>query len=241
MQLLDIVNLKLPESRQLTIEEEELYVYLFKKRFGYDPIHQHYTVTPWIISTWNTDEVPELEQFQLSFRDRLLRDPRATDTKHFDHLAKLFDELVNTERNTVIRPNQEPSVRLNILTNGGMKEMGKRSTGESSSVNLYLNTGTGATAEAVTDDVTYSNSLQTEKSRTLLGSKATVDQQERYSGSINDGDVTGEPLDITESGINTAASSGKQISRVTFAAQELDTGYTMAFQSLINHRNGVAS
>lgn len=237
---LDLLNYYPPKGA-LTIEEEKLYLYLFKKRFGIDPVHQHYTVTPWIISTWNTSEVPELEQFQLSFQDRLRKDPRATDTKHFDHLTKLFDEIANTDRNTVIRPNQEPSVRMNILTNGGMKEMGKRSSGESASVNLYLNTGTGTTAEAATDDTTYSNSLQTEKSRTLLASKATVDQQERYSGSINDGDVTGEPLNITEAGLNTASSSGKQISRVTFAAQVIDTGYTMAFQSLINHRNGVAS
>jgi hypothetical protein len=239
--MLPVLLQSYPETKNLSVEEEQLYIYLFKKRFGFDPIHQHYTVTPWIISTWNTDEVPELEQFQLSFRDRLLQNPRATDQKHFDHLCKLWDELKNTERNTVIRPNQEPSVRLNVLTNGGMKEMGKRSTGESASVNLYLNTGSGTTAEDKTDDVTYSNSLQTEKSRTTLGSKATVDQQERYSGSINDGDVTGEPLNITEAGINTAASSGKQISRVTFVAQIIDTGYTMAFQSLINHRNGVAS
>ena len=231
----------LPTNRQLSASEERKYRYLFKKKFGYDPVHFHIYENPWIVSTWRSKEVPELIELQARGEDLYKKNPRFTDSKQFDFLNKLWEELKNTTRNTVTRPLWNPIIKLNILTNGGMTEMGKRSTAESTSTNSHMNIGTGTTSELVTDDTTYSNSLQTQRARIAVASRATVSQQERYSAAFsNPTHVTGSPA-ISEAGINTHATSGIQIARVTFAAQSLLNGYTMAFQALVNHRNGTAA
>lgn len=241
MRNLDLLFPELQRNGNLTIQEEELFRKLFVKKHGFDPIHASYQNTTWIISTWKSNEVPELKEIQRQSEERFSQNPDYHDSKQFDLLCKLFDECRNTNRNTVIRPVNLPLLKDNILTSEGMNNYGKSRTGETSDTNAYLNIGTGTTAEAEADHTTYSGSLQTEKARLVMGSRAAVLTQERYSAAFDDGDVTGEPLSITEAGINTAASSGKQIARVVFAAQTLDTGYTMAFQALVNHRNGAAS
>jgi hypothetical protein len=226
---------------QLTPDEESLYRKLFKKKFGYDPVHAHIYDNPWIISTWKSDEVTELVELQHKGEELYQKNPKFADSKQFDFLNKLWQELKSTTRNTVIRPASNPIIKLNVLTLAGMTEMGKRSTAESSSTNSHMNIGTGTTPEQETDSTTYSNSLQTQLARIAVGSRATVNQQERYSAAFsNPTHVTGSP-NISEAGINTHASSGIQIARVTFPAESLPNGYTKAFQALINHRNGVAA
>lgn len=176
---------ELPKPGELSAEEESQYIYLFKKKFGYDPIHDHRTQTTWIISTWKSNQVPELKEIQRQSEERFKQNPKYADSKQFDFLNKLWDELRNTERNSVIKPVRLPIVTLNLLTSEGMNNYGKSRTGETSDTNAYMNIGTGTTAEAEADHTTYSGSLQTEKARLVMGSRAAVLTQERYSAAFD--------------------------------------------------------
>lgn len=202
------------------------------------------TTTTWVASRWSKAKVPEIMEMQKLGMESIAKHPTLPETRLMDFLNKLWNELKETDRHTTHRPESLPLVKLNILTNGGMNDMSKSRTGEGTNTNAYMNIGTGTTAEAVTDDTTYSNSLQTQSARKTMGSKAAVNQQERYSAAFDDTDVTGEPLSITEAGINTHTTghaSQKQIARTTFTAQTLDVGITIAFQAYVNHRNGTAT
>lgn len=235
---------ELPKAKQLSEADERIYRRLFIEKNGYDPVHFHLYANPWIIATWKTSEVTELVELQARGEEIFSKNPHCADTKQFDYLEKLWDELRGTTRNTVIKPVGIPIVTLNVITDGGFEIIGKRSTGEDTSTNAYMNIGSGVTGEQPSDDTTYSNSLQNQLARKLMGSKATVGKQQRFSCAFsNPADLSGSP-NISEAGINTQTTGHaqqKQIIRFTFLAETLNNGFTKSLQCLINSKMGVAS
>jgi len=228
--------------------------YIWKKAvqsvFGFDPVHLNLSHNLWTFVTWNKDEVGYISDIQKRVNDNpklAIGDKSGLLAK----LDKLMEEMKATDRKTTVHPQQIqlingifPPRRLvyqrktNILTETGMAEMGKRSTGESSTTNSHHAIGTGTTAEAVTDHVTYSGALQTEKARLAVGTGVVVNQTERYGTAFDADDVTGEPLQITEGGLLTGAAAAMLVLRVTADAQELDTGNIVTLQTNVTHQNG---
>lgn len=234
--------------------------YIWKKAvqsvFGFDPVHLNLSHNLWTFVTWNKDEVGYLSDIQKRVNDS----PKLAIGDKSGLLAKidkLMEEMKATDRKTTVHPQQIqlingifPPRRLiykkpkpwkgpNILTETGMGEMGKRSTGESSTTNGFHAIGTGTTAETVTDHVTYSGDLETEQASLAVGTAVVVNQTERYGTAFDADDVTGEPLQITEGGLKTAIdASGILVLRVTADAQELDTGNIITLQTNVTHQNG---
>lgn len=206
--------------------------------FGFKPIHLTISHNIWTIARWDAAQYPELKNDQ-----NLLR-----------KLEKIWLEIADTDRKGTIEPPLSCSVingiiphrelkypgplsfedKLNnILTNLGMAEMGKRSTAESATTNTHHAVGTGAVAEAVTDTV-----LGTEVGRVAIGTRAVVNQTERYGSAFADTDIAPVPSTITEAGVLTLAAGGVLILRVTAAGQVLDTGNIITVQTNVSHQNG---
>ena len=224
--------------------------------FGFDPKHLSLTHSHWTLTTWNKDEVPEIVEAQARANDN----PKLAIGDHshlMEIMDKLFLEMQQTSRKTtptlkqmqIIRgPNTPrllayPKIKSiqkdidNILTNDGMAEMGKNRTGESVLTNAYHAIGTGVSAEALTDHVTYSGALQTEQARKVIGTRTVVNQTERYGTAFVDTDIT-PPKDITEAGVLTAALGAILMLRVTADPQNLDTGNIITAQTNVSHQNG---
>lgn len=201
--------------------------------FGFDLKHLTFSHSLWNFALWNQDDYPELAQ---------------NDSNILNKLDKIFNEIINTDRNTTSLPIQiENQINgksfkskqniTNILVNGGMNEMGKRSTNESSSTNIGHAIGTGDNTPELTDII-----LQTEIFRKSIGTRTTVLQTERYGTAFTGSDIGGGPAEITEAGIFTTTSpgpSGIMIARVTSSAFLLETGKIFTLQTNITHKNGI--
>ena len=201
-----------------------------KSKFGFEPEHLTLQYNLWTIARWNESEVPELAK---------------NDQNLISKLDKIWKEISETKRKTTVKPLSVTVVngsisprclsyeeRLNILTNLGMAEMGKRSTAESTTTNTHHGIGTGITSETVSDTV-----LQTEVGRKVIGTRAVVNQTERYGTAFTDADVT-VPKTITEAAIFTLLVAGVMILRITAAGQLLDTGNIITIQTNVTHING---
>jgi len=217
---------------------KEMYVnWLFKRaclaKFGLDPEHLTLTFNLWSFATWQQDDVSYFEN-----RKGLL-----------NNLDRVWNEIKETDRKTTVKPlsacaiNGLPIPRIvnwqekvpNILPNAGMKEMGKRSTAESTTTNTHHAIGTGTTAAALGD-----TALETEVGRKVIGDRVVVNQTERYGTAFTSSDIT-PPKTITEAGVLTLASLGVLILHVIGAGQLLDTGLIVTVQTNITHANGTQS
>lgn len=200
-----------------------------KDRFDFEAQHLNLSHSTWIMESWKKEQYPELKN-----------------NKHLLHtLDKLHKELAESKQNEgpisrelIAGKNHfiQRSISKNILTNLGMNEMGRRSTGESSTTNDYHAIGTGTTTETISDTI-----LETEVGRKIMGTKTTVNQTERYATSFNDTDLTvSAPQFISEAGIFSLLSGGILIMRVTAQAPvELDFGLLVSILTNVTHQNGI--
>ena len=197
------------------------------------PKHFSFSRNLWTLITWQKDEVPFLKN-----------------NKHLlTNIDKLISEMLNTDRKTTVKPDQiqllngsPTNTKIikyqnnieNILTNLGMSEMAKRSTGATASHNTHHAVGTGLTAETLNDAT-----LETEVGRKEIGSALVSNQTERYGSSFSYEDVGSENRDITEAGILTAAVNGILILRITSDPQPLTEDRLITVQTNVSHQNGI--
>jgi len=220
-----------------------------REKYGFEPEHLQVTYNLWSFATWNKDDVPYIVEAQAK-ADENPKLAIGDKTKMLHHLDKIWHEIANTTRNTIVKPVQTQLInglpipkiltyqdRNNILTLDGMADMGKSRTAEASNTNTHHGIGTGTTAETTADHVTYSGALETEQDRKAIGTRAVVNQTERYGTAFLDTDIT-VPKSITEGGVFTAASGAILILRVTAAAQVLDTAQILTLQTNVTHQNG---
>ena len=197
-----------------------------KDKFGFDPQHLHLSSNIWILQTFKKSD------YNLK-----------NDNKLLSRLDKITQELCNTTKNTINPPQSTQIItptgpiqqekKYNILTLAGMAEMGKRSTGQTDSENTHHAIGTGTTAETINDDA-----LETEIGRIEIGTRAVVNQTERYGSVFDSDDIDNPPQDITEAGILTADADGILVMRVTNVAIALPEGLQLAIQTNVTHQNG---
>ncbi len=196
--------------------------------YGIDPIHLHMSRNLWTFILWDKDEVPYLEN-----NSRLLH-----------NLDKLTRELTATDRKTTAKPEMVQIIshdralkyqrKNNILTNLGMAEMAKRSTGTSASTNTHHAVGTGADSESLNDAA-----LAAEVYRKTIGTRSVVAQTERYGTAVTGGDITNPPNTLAESGIFTAPSGGILIMRVTSNPFQVTASNIFTIQTNVTHQNGI--
>lgn len=196
-------------------------------KFGFDPKHLNITIGRWIIESWDKSIYPELAKNDNNLQSKLdkLHEEFVESSKQSE--GPLTQELIVGKHHYIAR-----SEGVNILTNIGMNEMGKRSTAESSSTNTHHAIGTGTTTETISDTV-----LETEVGRKVIGTRNVVNQTERYSTAFTSADIT-PPQNISEAGILTEAALGVLIMRITATPVELDTGKVITLQTNITHQNG---
>jgi len=185
----------------------------------------------WSLSLWDAKEYPEFA---------------INDSRLYNKVTKVLNEIISTEKNTVNRPEQfticanNKSVtamlnKSNILPNLGMNEMAKRGTGESSSVNLAHAIGTDGTTPTLADE-----SLGTELFRKVIGTKQVVNQTEQYSTAITGTEIPGVPQNIVEAGIFTSLLADEPIliAHVTFTVFVLSISKIFLILTNISHKNG---
>ena len=197
-----------------------------KDKFGFDPEHLHLSSNVWIFQTFKKSD------YNLKNDHNLL-----------SRLDKITKELCSTEKNTVHPPQSTQIImpkgciqqekKYNILTLAGMNEMAKRSTDDTDTHNTHHGIGTGTTAETIND-----TTLETEIGRIEIGTRAVVNQTERYGSVFDSNDIDNPPQDITEAGIFTADANGILIMRVTNVAIALPAGLQLAIQTNVTHQNG---
>ena len=203
-----------------------LFNYSVKKKFGKESIHLTISHNLWSLALWDKKDYPELA---------------INDSKLLGRIMKIYNEISSTDRNTVIRPLQLQTVN-NILVNGGMNEMGKRSTGETASINAAMAIGIGTTTPTLADF-----ELETEILRNPMGTSQTVGQTEQYATAFPGSDLIATPnpppQNITESGLFTVATPDTPImtARVTFTVFVLDGGKIFTQLLNISHQNGTES
>ncbi len=182
----------------------------------------------WTFILWNKDEVPYLKN----------------DSRLLHNLDKLTRELAATDRKTTAKPEMVQIIshhravkyqqKHNILTNVGMAEMAKRSTGASGSTNTHHAVGTGTAAETLNDAV-----LAAEVYRKTIGTRTTIAQTERYGTAISGADIANPPNTLAESGVFTAASGGILIMRITSDPFQVTAQNIFTVQTNVTHENGV--
>ncbi len=213
----------------LSAGEQHQLVKLFNKKYGFPLDHTSLTHNYWTVATWKEDSVPFLNE-----------------SPHMiSELDKLWSEIANTDRNTVVRPlNAElvtPHGHLlsvedridNLLTNNGMKDMAQNRTGESSLGTSHVAVGDSNATETINDTV-----LGNELDRKVWSEKVTVDQTERYAASFVRSDFTSDVI-LREAGGFTASSGVILVFRVTFADKSISAGQIMTTQVSVTHQNGV--
>ncbi len=202
----------------------------FRSLCGVDPIHLHMSRNLWTFILWNKDEVPYLEN----------------DSRLLHNLDKLTRELIATDRKTTAKPEMVQIIshdralkyqqKHNILTNVGMEEMAKRSTGASGSTNTHHAVGTGTAAETLND-----TALAAEVYRKTIGTRSVISQTERYGTAIIGSDITNPPNTLAESGVFTAASGGILIMRITSDPFQVTAQNIFTVQTNVTHANGLES
>lgn len=198
-------------------------------KFGFDPMHLNITVGRWIIESWDKSQFPELAKNDNNLTSKLdkLHKEFAESSKKQE--GPLTQELIVGQHHYIAQRKG-----VNILTNVGMNEMGKRSTAESSTTNTHHAIGTGTTTETISD-----TTLETEVGRKVIGTRNVVNQTERYSTAFTSADLTvAAPQNISEAGILTLAALGVLIVRITATPVELDVGKVITLQTNITHQNG---
>ncbi len=219
-------TMRLPETIQnLKAHARQL---VCRSLYGVDPIHLHMSRNLWTFILWNKDEVPYLEN-----NSRLL-----------DDLDKLTRELTDTDRKTTAKPEMVQIIsharalkyqqKNNILTNLGMAEMAKRSTGASASTNTHHAVGTGTAAETLNDAA-----LAAEVYRKVIGTRSVISQTERYGTAVTGADIPNPPNTLAESGIFTAAAAGILIMRVTSDPFQVTNQNIFTVQTNVTHQNGI--
>ena len=215
----------------LTKFEENYLAELFQKKHGFPLGHSNISNNKWTVATWNENEVPYL---------------RPENPSLINELDSLWSEMANTDRNTVVFPEQAEIIngrkhsvldfeqRLdNILTNVGMTNMAKNRTAESSASTLAVAVGSSATAEALSD-----TALIAELDRKAWSEAVTVNQTERYAGSFVRSDFASDVTLREAGGLTNAVSGGVLIFRVTFADKSISSGQIMTCQVAVTHVNG---
>ena len=185
------------------------------------PEHSAVTRSLWILATWDESTAP-----------------RGLRTRPLAMLDKLWAERARPLAVTVKVQGCGPhswTAGRNILTNAGMVEMARRSTGQTATTNTHHAIGVGAVAETV-GDVALGN----EAGRKAIGERTNLGRTERYATAFAAADVAGLPRQITEAGLFTAAAGGVMVARVTGAAQTLEAGNIITVQTNISHENGAA-
>ncbi len=197
-----------------------------QEKYGFDAAHLHTSHNMWIIESWDNKIYPELinNSSLTSKLDKLHQDLAQSNKINEGPLSQ---QLLTGQLSFIKKPN--------ILTNIGMNEMAKRSTGETSSVNSYHAIGIGSTSETISDVA-----LENEVGRKIIGSQSTVNQTERYSTSFGDTDIVLPPETISEAGIFTELVGGILIARITAIPVILDTGIFITILTNVIHENGVA-
>lgn len=222
---------------KLSDADETEFVRLFKLKHGVPPAHASIKFSQWNVSVWNDVDISSI-----------VAKPRHVGME----LDALWNEIKNTDRNTVVKPvisefcssvMKEPIIYQseidNILTNLGMKNMGQLSTAESTKTNTYCYAGDDATAEDLSDDQ-LGNQLVA-KAFDTDGDRETVDQQERYAMAFFRSDF-GSDVVLKEAGIGTGTTPPTDIltAHVTFADKPIGAAQTMTVQITVTHKNGTS-
>lgn len=196
-------------------------------KFGCSPEHLNVSKSVWIWELWNKKEFPELEKNDNNLMSKLdkLHEEFAESAKKNE--GPLSQEFISAQYRFIAK-REGP----NILVNGGMNEMGKRSTGETTSTNTNHAIGTGTTTETVND-----TALETEVATKVIGTRNVVNQTERYSTAFSSADIT-PPEDISEAGIFIGGFGTIMIMRITATPIELDVGKILTIQTNVTHQNG---
>ena len=196
-----------------------------------DPKHITLSHNLWTMIMWNADEVPHFtnDSKLISKLDKILKE--LTDTDRKTTAKPEMIQLINGQRNRKILKYQDNIP--NILTNPGLEEMAKRSTGASNSINSHHAIGTGIGAETPAD-----TTLGSEAARKLIGATDVANQTERYGSAFADTDLDDIPSDITEAGILNAENNGVLILRVTSDPFTLSPGRIFTVQTNVTHQNG---
>lgn len=222
----------------LSDTDESEYARLFQAKHGVDPIHASLKISLWNVCTWNNDDIAGI-----------VSNPRSVGKE----LDAIWSEANNTERNTVVKPllselnystmknpilYEKPKPIPNILTNVGMNNMAKLSTGESTDTNTHCYVGDDSTPAEAVGDTDLQNELDN-KAFDTDGDRETVDQQERYAMAFFRSDF-GMDVTLREAGIGTGITLPTDIlvARVTFADKPVGSGQTMTVQLTATHKNG---
>lgn len=197
-------------------------------KFGVGPEHLNISKSVWIWELWNKKEFPELEKNDNNLMSKLdkLHIEFAESSKKNE--GALSQEFISTQYRFIAK-REGP----NILVLGGMNEMAKRSTAETSSTNTNHAIGTGTTTETVND-----TALETEVATKAIGTRNTVNQTERYSTAFSSADLSSPPEDISEAGIFIGGFGTTMIMRITATPVELDVGKILTIQTNVTHQNG---
>lgn len=184
----------------------------------------------WNLALWNESDYPQLQN----------------NSHLYENVMKIFKEINETDKNTVIKPQQIAICinnksftailnQENILPNLGMNEMAKRSTGETSSINVSHAIGTDGTTPTLAD-----TTLGAEIARIAIGTQQVVNQTEQYSSAFTGADITSPPQTLEEAGLFTTlpSVSGILIAHVSFSPFILDTGKIFTLLTNITHQNG---
>ena len=196
-----------------------------KQKLGHDPKHLSITKGIWILELWDRHQHANLLQNNNNLLNNL-------DNLHNQIAAKqlaapVVQQVIAGDNKLISTQKQ-----INILTNTGMTEMAKRSTGQTNSTNTHHAVGTGTTSETVND-----TTLETETARKAVGSRVTVNQTERYATAFTDTELTVGTV-IAEASIQTAAAAGIMIARVTGTPVTITAGSIFTVQTNISHQNG---
>ena len=194
----------------------------------YAPGSEHISVKHdvWTLSGWREDEV----QFN---RNHII-----------DEVEKLQLELANdiiNNKHTAPMPTYFENAD-NILTLIGLTESAKRDTGETSTSLTHNSIGTDSTAATESDTNLASEDTggsYARKAYASAGQRKVSSQTAKYGMVWDDGDISGAPLSIKESGGHWHASDASKLhARVTFTTFSLTSGDLFVTQINELHQNG---
>ena len=184
------------------------------------------TTNKWTLSLWNKNDVKLKGNHIIDQVEQLERE--------------LSEDIINGTNKAVT-----PKALIctdNIITNIGLTESAKRDTGEVSTTLTHNSIGTGTTTPTVsntdlaTEDTGGSYARQAYAS---AGQRKVSNQTAKYGMLWDDGDVSGVPISITESGVHWHASNASSMhARVTFTAFSMTTGDLFVTQINELHQNG---
>lgn len=180
----------------------------------------------WTLSAWKENEV------------------QLKGTKIIDQIEKIQQELSNdmfNGKNTTPRPIYYENT-YNKLTLIGLTESAKRDTGETSTTLTHNSIGTDSTAPTESDTnlgAEDSGGSYARKAYATDGQRKVSNQTAKYGMLWDDGDVSGVPLSIKESGVQWHVSDASTLhARVTFTTFSMTSGDLFVTQINELHQNG---